>query len=272
MSLYFVFTIDGDWDEYFYTKLPVEKRKPNKKKLVSMICKEIVLASQVLNGKFIHFVHTSPLVRDFFVQPGFMYLWKELEQRGGDVGVHCHEEELYSAWFFDDETRMARTIAYLATSLRNNGLTVSAYRGGFMTFSSKTIPILEKNQIFIDFSCEPGRHLLHKDILISDWRGAPDHFYRLSYQDHRKEGDSNVFEIPLGIYIEKQSLLSIWKKARLLHSQKGIQVFSVLAHTYDFTSIRMRLKIKLALLILRRYGKFINMKELLEILRRKKKL
>ena len=264
--LYFVFTIDGDWDEYFNSQFPDEKRKPDRKQLVSLIKHEILLASKLLKGKFLHFVHSSPLVREFFLQPEFICLWKEIERNGGSVGVHCHEEDIYRAWYFNDAKRMARAVGFLSESLRMSGLTVSAYRGGFMAFGPKVIPALEQNNLFLDFSCDPGRHLFHNDVLVSDWRGAPSNFYRMSHRDHRKPGSSKVFEVPLAVYIEKESLFKIWKKARGLRKKNGIQMLSVLAHTYDYTSWFMRLKIKLALLILRKYGKFINVKEALAII------
>ncbi|MBU0502236.1 MAG: hypothetical protein ABIH69_05240 [bacterium] len=257
MSLNFVFTIDGDWDEYFYSQRSEIERRPKKDQLIILIEREMALA-KVIDGKFIHFVHTSPLVRDFFLQPEFIKLWQKLEKSGGEVGVHCHEEELYQAWHYDDQARMESAIGFLFNGLTEAGLTPRSYRGGFMTFSPKIIPILEEHGIFLDFSCEPGRNLIKNDQLISNWQGAASNVYRLSYDDHRQVGKSRVFEVPLGIYIERQSLFSIWQKARLLFKQSGTTIVSVLAHTYDFTSMKMRLKIKLALLILKRYGKFVD--------------
>lgn len=264
--LYFVFTIDGDWDEYFDANLTDEKRKPVKEVLHNLIRREISLASRIINGRVLHFIHTSPLVKDFFIQPEFIAQWREMERRGGSVGVHCHEEDIYRAWYYADEKRMEQSIRFLTDNLTENKLLPHAFRGGFMTFCHKTIPILEQNGIFLDFSCEPGRHLQYNNVLVSDWRGAPDNVYRMSYDDHRKPGKSRVFEVPLGIYIERQSLWQIWRKARQLKKKKEIQVLSVLAHTYDFTSFKMRLKLKLALLILRIYGKFINAREALAVI------
>ncbi|MFC1511425.1 hypothetical protein ACFL5U_03470 [Candidatus Margulisiibacteriota bacterium] len=250
MSLYFVFTIDGDWDEYFCHELPEQKRKPEKRLLLTLINRELETASLV-NGKVIHFVHTSPLARDFFLQPEFIAKWQEMKKKGGDVGVHCHEEELYKAWHFDDQEKMQTSVSFLTKELNKAGLNPIAYRGGFMTFSPKLIPILEQNGLFLDFSCESGRHLEYNNVLVSDWQGAPTNFYRLDYNDHRKVGQSKVFEVPLGIYIERQSLWQIWQKARELKKKNEVTVVSVMAHTYDFTSFKMRLKIKLALLILK---------------------
>jgi len=117
MSLNFIFTIDGDWDEYFEAKLSVEQRKPDKKHLISLIDQQICLA-KIINGKQLHFVHTSPIVRDFFLRPEFISKWKEMEAQGGNIGVHCHEEDLYRAWYCHDAERMSKTISSLTDSLR----------------------------------------------------------------------------------------------------------------------------------------------------------
>ncbi len=267
IMLYFIFTIDGDWDEYFDTKLPEEKRQADDKVLAELIKREIKLARSVIDGKMLHFVHSSPLARDYFVKPVFVSLWKEIEQAGGSVGVHCHEEELYKSWHFDDTDKMKLAINFLSNGLRKNGLSPISYRGGFMTFSPKIIPFLEENNLVFDFSCEPGRHLVYNNVLVSDWQGAPANYYRLSYEDHRRPGNSQVVEIPLGIYIERLSLWQIWQKARELKKRQETQILSVMAHTYDYTSFKMRLKIKLALLILKRYGTFVSDKEALRIMK-----
>lgn len=261
---YFVFTIDGDWEEYYDHTLPAEIRKPDKKRLLSWFDLEIKLASKMLNGRFVHFIHTSPLARDFFLQPEFISRWKEIESRGGSVGVHCHEDDPHRAYYYADAEKMKKAISFLTERLSGEGLKPAAFRGGYLTFSPRTIPILEKLSIFLDFSCEPGRHLFHGELLVSDWRGAPDNYYRLSYEDHRRSGKSRVHEIPLGIYIETNSLWKIWGKARGFKKRKEDIIVSVLAHSYDFGSFLKRLKIKLALLILKRYGRFINAREVLE--------
>ena len=63
MGLYYVFTIDGDWDEYFWTKIPIEERYPHKETLLKLINYQIDVSS-VIDGKFLHFVHTSPTSND----------------------------------------------------------------------------------------------------------------------------------------------------------------------------------------------------------------
>jgi hypothetical protein len=190
-----------------------------------------------------------------------------MEASGGEVGVHCHEEELYEAWHYADAARMAPAIEGMTRGLREAGLSPIAYRGGFMTFSPAVIPLLEANGLLLDYSCDPGRHLVKNGQLVSDWTGAPDNVYRLDYLDHRKPGSSRVCEIPLGVYIEQQSLLSILNTCRRLARREGDTVVSVLAHTYDFASWKMRLKINAALFICKLYGRFISSREALEIIK-----
>lgn len=281
MSVYFVFTMDGDWDEYFHSKLPAAKRQPDKKTLLNLIKREIKLARSI-KGKFLHFVHTSPVTRDFFLKEEFIALWKEIEARGGSVGVHCHEEDLYHDGYFHEQDKMEEAIGFLAKALVDNGLHPISYRGGYLAFCEKNVPILENNSISLDFSCDPDRYLWHKGELVADWRGSPYNYYRISYEDHRKPGKSNVIEIPLGkvdgdsLYIGATSLLGIWRTARALakidKEEEEDVVVSVLAHTYLFSSFWQRLKIKLALYICKKYGTFVNDREALEIINRDKEI
>lgn len=257
MALNFVFTIDGDWDEYFSTRLGEEGRRPSLERELPLVQAELEAAAAV-GGRFVHFVHTSPLTRDFFLRPEFIALWKRAEASGGEIGVHCHEEDLYSAWHYADESRMRPAIAGMADGLRAAGLSPVSYRGGFMAFGPAVIPLLETNGLPLDFSCDPGRHLVTNGALVSDWQGAPSNVYRMDRADHRKRGDSGVFEIPLGIYIERQSLWAIWKKCRDLAASGEETIVTVLAHTYDFSSWKMRLKIRAALEICKAYGTFLN--------------
>ncbi|NQT45898.1 MAG: hypothetical protein HQ593_00275 [Candidatus Omnitrophica bacterium] len=275
MSLYFVFSIDGDWDEYFFPKLSEAEREPDKKILLNLIRHEIRI-SATINNKVLHFVHTSSVAHDFFLQPEFISLWKKIEARGGSVGVHCHSEDLYREGYLYDPEKMEKVITSLTNNLRGKGLNPISYRGGYLTFCEKTIPFLEKNGLFFDFSCDPDRYLWHEGELVADWRGAPDNYYRISYEDHRKPGKSKVIEIPLGtsgkdaLYIDITSLKSIWKAARALakkdKEESGDIIVSVLSHTYEFSSFWKRLRIRSALLICKRYGKFINDREAIEII------
>lgn len=263
MPANFVFTIDGDWDEYFSTGLGEAGRRPSLERELPLVEAELRMAAAV-GGKFVHFVHTSPLTRDFFLRPEFIAVWKRAEASGGEVGVHCHEEDLYSAWHYGDRARMAPAIGDLVRGLRAAGLSPISYRGGFMAFGPAVIPLLEENGLPLDFSCDPGRHLVTNGALVSDWRGAPSNAYRMDRSDHRRPGDSRVFEIPLAIYIERQSLWAIWKKCRELASSDGDTLVTVLAHTYDFSSLKMRLKIRAALEICKHFGTFLNPAEALK--------
>ena len=197
MSLYYVFTVDGDWGEYFSDELPKQERRPDRKRLLGLIEREIKIARSV-NGKILHFVHTSPVTREYFFQPDFVELWKKIESGGGSIGVHCHEEELFSDGRLNDPGKLEQSILSVTRPLRGEGLRLISYRGGYLTFCKSIIPILEKNGIDLDFSCSSGRYLRHKGKLIADWRGAPENYYRMCYDDHRKEGKSDVIEIPLG--------------------------------------------------------------------------
>ena len=279
MSLYFIFTVDGDWDEYFSTELSKQKRKPNKKKLLNLIRHEIKIARSI-GGKILHFIHTSSVAKEYFFQPDFIALWKNIEVAGGSLGVHCHEEDLFSHGRLENPDMLEQSVRSLTEPLRKEGITLISYRGGYLTFSKNVIPILEKNKLFLDFSCDPGRYLHYKGKLIADWRGAPKNYYRMCYRDHCEKGKSNVIEIPLGkikqraLYIDVTSLLDIAMVVRHLagkdKTSKGNIMVSLLTHTYEFSSAWKRVRIKAALLICRLYGNFISDKEALEIVAGKK--
>jgi len=273
-ELYFVFTVDGDWEAYYDPKLSEEKRKPRVKQMLSYIKKEISIASNLLSGKFIHFIHSSPRARDFFLKQPFVSLFLKIEGSNGSIGLHCHEDDPHKAYYYNDEKRMDVCIRQFTQALRKAGLDPISYRGGYLAFCSKLIPLLEKNGLFLDFSCLPDRYLRHGDLLVSDWRGAPSNFYRLNKKDHRQPGQSRVFEIPVGIYIENMSLLKIRKAAielkALAAKSKDVIIVSVLAHSFNFKGFLARKKIEWALKILKRYGTFINARETLEIVEESK--
>jgi hypothetical protein len=227
-------------------------------------------------------VHTSPVARQYFLQPEFITLWKKIEKGGGSIGVHCHEEDLFSRGALDDPGKLERSIHSVTTPLRDKGLNIISYRGGYLAFCKSAIPILEKNGIILDFSCSRGRYLHYKGRLIADWRGAPKNYYRMCYHDHRKKGKSDIVEIPLGkikeraLYIDITSLLDVWMVARHLgkkeRAAKGNIIVSLLTHTYEFSCWWKRLRIRAALFICSRYGSFINDKEALDIIGDEKKV
>ena len=268
-KLYFVFTVDGDWEAYYNPKLPEKKRKPQIKQMLSYFNQEISIAQKLLSGKFIHFVHTSPRARDFFLKRPFIGLWEKIEKNGGSIGIHSHEDDPRKAYYYNDVKRMGICIRQFSSGLRKAGLDPISYRGGYLAFCKELIPLLEKNKLFLDFSCLPGRFLKHGENLVSDWRGAPHNFYRLSKKDHRQRGNSQIFEIPVGFYLEKMSLFSILKKAQKLKSLSkksgDVIIVSVLAHAFNFKGFLKKKKIEWALRILRRFGSFLNATEALKL-------
>jgi len=179
-----------------------------------------------------------------------------------------------------DPYMLEQSVRTLTEPLRKEGLTLLSYRSGYLAFCKNVIPILEKNRLFLDFSCAPGRYLHYKGKLIADWRGAPKNYYRMCYHDHRKEGESDIVTIPLGkikqraLYIDITSLRDIWMVAWHLakkeKSSKGNVIVSLLTHTYEFYSVWKRIKIRTALIICRLYGKFITDREALKIIKDEK--
>ena len=87
MSLYFVFTVDGDWDDFFSFELPKEKRMPDKKTELTLVKREIETAAYI-NGKLLHFIHSSEVAPDFFLQDEFVALWKEIDNDNIPAGIY----------------------------------------------------------------------------------------------------------------------------------------------------------------------------------------
>jgi len=276
--LYLIFTVDGDWKEYFNIGLSEEGRAPQVEVMQRLIKQEIEVAGRNLEGRFIHFIHSSPRAGNFFLKEPFIKLWRQIIESGGDIGVHCHEDDPYKAYYFQDSARMKEAISGQVRQLRKLGLGILAYRAGFLAFCSSLIPILEENDLDFDFSCEPGRYLVNNEKLISDWRDAPSCIYRMSYDDHRKAGDSGVYEIPIGtsrnhyLYFEKSDCKTIEEVASDLQEKSTKEscdiIVSVLTHSYEYTGSNEIKNIEEKITILKKYGRFINLKELQNIVER----
>jgi len=274
--LYFVFTVDGDWDGYFDIKAQDPERAPKADRVQALIRSEIELAARVLNGRFIHFIHTSPRARDFFLEAPFLKMWEEIVKNGGDTGLHCHEDDPYRNYYYHDSSRMRKVISERAGAFRKAGLDLKCYRSGFLGFSGDIVRILEENDIPFDFSCEPGRFLTHGKTVISDWRGAPESHYRMGYDNHCKPGNSKVWEVPVGasrgkyLYFEKSNLKEIEETALDLKERsvknKCDIIVSVLTHSHGYSHPEETRGIEKKVSLLKRYGSFINLKELEDII------
>lgn len=277
MSLYYVLTIDGDWDEYFQPAAPSEERQPDKKILMRLLCRQLS-ATRPAGGKLLHFIHTSETTRHFFLLPKFLAVWRRIQAGGGSVGVHYHHETYGPKGLSDPLNVMTPGIGVMLDTLRRRHLKVISYRGGYLAFLPEQIPLLETYGFLLDFSCDPGRYNFHDGKVAADWRDAPNFPYRLSYEDHRKPGRSKLTEIPMGkvgkdaLYLDTTPLWIVWKTARALARQSRKEnknlVVSILTHTFEFSSWLKWLKILLALWICRFYGTYINDREAFEITRR----
>ena len=145
--LFYIFTVDGDWKGYFDLKLNKEERLPKVESMQSLIENETSFAKENLSGKFIHFIHSSPCVRNFFLNQPFLDLWKEIVKNQGDVGLHCHEDDPHKAYYIADTKHMDEAITSQSNTFRDKGLELCCYRGGYLAFSNELIPILEKNKL-----------------------------------------------------------------------------------------------------------------------------
>ncbi|MFC1482692.1 hypothetical protein ACFL56_00360 [Candidatus Margulisiibacteriota bacterium] len=267
--LYFVFTVDGDWRDYFWISKPTTQRRPKKKYMLELFDRQFSTLNRNLDMKFIHFIHTSPFARSFFYKEPFLTLWQEITHLGADVGIHCHEEIPYRKYYFNDTRRMNRVISQHVKLLRKNDIPVSAYRGGFLAFSSDFIPILKRNKLFFDFSCKPDHYFIHNNKIISDWCGSPRSHYQMSLNDYKKTGRSGIYEIPIGSYKNKFLHFdsAIYNNLRTIgfylskQSQKKDSIVSVVSHSYDFATKKNCHDIEKKITLLKNFGSFVNLEE-----------
>jgi peptidoglycan/xylan/chitin deacetylase (PgdA/CDA1 family) len=125
----------------------------------------------------------------------FLDLWKSLENDGHEIGYHAHGLIRASAEEKEEIITSGLQI------LRESGLHPISFRGGRYCFSGSMIRILEKNGIQYDSSVVPGLRELFRDGTVRcNHLGAPHHPYFPSYENHCKEGDSKILEIPINRY------------------------------------------------------------------------
>ncbi len=273
--LFYVFTVDGDWKGYFDVNLSEKKRLPCVDLMQGLIEQEIRFTKENLSGKFIHFVHSSPRARDFFLKSPFPELWRKIVKNQGNIGLHGHEDDPQKDYYFDNLEYMRNIVGAQVSAFRERDLSLSSYRGGYMAFSAGLIPVLKENNLGYDFSCEPQRYLMHGKRVVSDWRGSPSSLYEMNLKDHRRKGKSGVYEIPVGyfngfyLYYEKSNqdilgeICSNLKKISLAESCDII--VSVLTHSWEFETKQDIINLKKKTAVLKEYGEFINIEDLSRI-------
>ena len=125
----------------------------------------------------------------------FKDTWKSLEKDGHEIAYHAHG--LIGASVQEKENIITQGIK----NLKDLGFNPVSFRGGRFHLNASMIKILEKNGIKYDSSVVVGlRETFDNGTIRCDHIGANPSPYYLSYEDHKKAGDSNILELPINRY------------------------------------------------------------------------
>ncbi len=181
--------------------------------------------------------------QDKICQAGSLFsnTWKALEKQGHEIGYHAHGIIPSSAEEKDN------IITHGITQLRNAGLDIVSYRGGRFHLTGPLLHILEKNEIKFDSSVVPGlREILEDGTERCNHMGAPIAPYFPSYQDHTKEGNSRILELPINRYSKFPpdrwgGIISGGSKEEILfdyfHDLRKDKLIIMLLHIWGFLSL-----------------------------------
>ncbi|MDH7480989.1 MAG: hypothetical protein QHH26_03300 [Armatimonadota bacterium] len=168
------------------------------KRLVSLAV-DFVL--KVCGGKGVFFIHTSPFMRrnhsnPFFNNSEYLNLWQRVQDGGGEIGLHPHEEEPDgSCFYYYYSKHMERVINEHAELLRSRGFNISSQMMGYFGMNEWITPIAENQGLVISMN-NVGKYVKYSH---NNWNEAPLKPYFHSYDDSKAPGDSRVLEIPLGM-------------------------------------------------------------------------
>lgn len=200
-SVYVVPYMDGAWVDYDplspevdYAAVPF-----NEAEVVSNLKDAIPTMKDLIDAKFVFGVHTGVYCRNGFHSEELLELYRQLIAAGGEVALHPHEELVKESTLVAHEAHMEKVITDQVTVLREAGIPVATYRGGYGAFSDQVRRILEGLDILSDLSATPGKTMAHWD---AHWEKAPTSAFYLQEGDPfvtSPDGkDSSLLEIPLG--------------------------------------------------------------------------
>jgi len=207
------------------------------------IKKAIQITQELMEGKAVFTIHTSPLFRNEFYSPPFLKLWEAIVRIGGELALHPHEDRVGGGTFYDDKKHMERIIKDSTLKIRNLSLPLYIFRSGYYAWSKNISDILEKVDYKVDISCAPGIVNSDRDV---NWIGAPR--YACYYDKYKKNHfEGSYFVIPLGwdgkgsrfeknhLFCERGSLNSLYHVWDTLVEEEVTsfpKIVSFLYHTY----------------------------------------
>ena len=211
------------------------------------IKKAIKIIQELMEGKAVFTIHTSPLFRNDFYTLPFLKLWEEVVMMGGELALHPHEDRMGGGTYYDDKEHMERIIKDTTLKIRNLSLPLYIFRSGYYAWSQGIPDILKKMDYKIDISCAPGIVNSDRDV---NWIGAPRY---ACYYDKQKRNcfEGSYFVIPLGwdgkggrfeknhLFCEKGSLNSlchVWdtlvEEEEEVEVPSFLKIVSFLYHTF----------------------------------------
>jgi len=207
--------------------------------------KAIKIATQVMNGKAVFMIHTSPFFRSKFYRAPFINLWEEVLAIGGELALHPHEDKAGGGTYYYDKRHMERVINEFTLKIRNLGLPLNIFRSGYYAWSPYIPHILEKLDYKIDISCAPGIVNSNRDV---NWSNAPRYAHYYNEQNKNQNNcKTPFFVIPLGwdgkghrfeenyLFSEKGSLNSlcrVWDTLAEEEASSFPKIVSFLYHTF----------------------------------------
>jgi len=219
---------------------------PQKEKFIQYLKNEIRFCKENLNGKYIHFIHFSPLAGFYFLEKEFIPYYKEIESLGGNIGIHLHMDiPLKKYNLFQNNIDFIKEVI---GKIKDIGLKPIAHRGGYFSYDNIMTKTLEENGVFLEMSNVFGRKMIYKGELVSDWSESINRVYKLDYNNFLKEGDSKVWEIPVGnsnkkyLYLEKMGVNGakylLWNMKKNIKSIENDQIATVITHSYMFPPMK----------------------------------
>ncbi len=203
---------------------------------------------------------TGPLYRDRFYEAPYLAFWEAVSRGGSDLVLHP-EEDLYGpgpgtgpdTCTYTHTDHMRDVIQSRAAMMREAGLPLSVYRGGYHGFTPAIGEILKDAGFTIELSCAPGIAWPEK---AADWGDAPLSAYYMSGQrpsaiagpdeadplfeipwawDGKAPGTSRRFVVGENYMINEFSTLDAMKgvwDAVLRRAEDEPQTVSMVCHTY----------------------------------------
>lgn len=159
------------------------------------------LVFNLCHGKAVFLIHTSPFVRrqhgnPFITKMDYINLWQRVQDAGGEIGLHPHEEEPDgSCFYYYYSSHMRKIIEENTELLRSRGIKVNSQMMGYFGMNEWITPIAEENGLFVSMN-NVGKYV---SFSHNNWNDAPTEPYFHSYEDSKLPGDSRVLEIPLGM-------------------------------------------------------------------------